>query len=355
MSQQNIQGALTLSALGFSVTIISLFLPFYEIVISTSPFGHAGTVDLYAAGIHTYVRDKTLCKALEAPKIDPEFCYVITGAQNLRDVVRGFCLPAAQVLANGACEGTWFANAIGMVIVAAILTNVILEGMSVYLLYEYVTRAPIERKRTLANTLQAVKLFVIAVPLLFYLQLAIMQLDDVAGNSSESTLVFSISRDGGMGKGYGGMWIGFCFQLVSAVMTCQSGPSAEERLAEEAQEEGRSALEMRTFNAQVPRSQGSQSGMQSSPPHFNAPPQPPGAPRGSITGHTAEEAGEMPFMQRRSTGVPVPFEKRSSFTVGSPGGGAASLVPTRPTPEGWGAPWEAESAPQGAPQAGTGT
>mmetsp|Transcript_18488 Transcript_18488/g.37718 ORF Transcript_18488/g.37718 Transcript_18488/m.37718 type:complete len:398 (+) Transcript_18488:82-1275(+) len=391
MGKKIISGTLFLLSMSMVVTFVSLFLPFHKFVVATAGFVHVFSMVTYVVRIHVQIKDTTMCSLLEAAGIEPDFCKIVTGSSDLEEVSSAFCQPFAQALVANACSGTHYAYTIGCTILIAAITTFMLDGLVVWMLYDYLFKAPKRKYRNLATNVLAVTLVVMALPLLIYVPMAIVQLDHIDFRINLATWLLGRSMAGGTSKGYGGMWIGFFLKLACVILSRWGGGSAEDLYAE-AHEERRFMAEMQLYRHEqqavlavpglqrgpgglpgTPGYPSLQAGTPYSPPHghggaqpsyFGAVPHsqqaPYSRPASQWGAHAPAHHNHQPWSQGASPGpaqystqlyrqqpanAGVPFTGRASFTVGTYGGRTVVRRTSLP-PSDWGSPWGPQAGGQ---------
>jgi len=319
MGKKTTIGKLCLAGLAVMVNIVSVCLPFHKVEFTTFGALPAFRIDTYSLRIRVNFEDSAACFGVLS---DKEYCKGMDSSKDLEDTSQRFCRPVVKSTFPNACVGLRNAYMGGMAVVFCVVANTIMNGVSAFLLYHYMTASPKKKYRQVAVVLQIGAVIFTTTSLLAYLPLVILYLDSIEPKVKLSHMLFGATRVGGTSRGYYGLWMGMLLQMVAIALGQLVKMSDEERYAE-AREMQRFVVEMEMYQQAQAMANGAQQAQLGQLGHGY----------GAGAGYGFQGAG--PSWQGAAPG-----SGGQGPGFGGPGGYAGQTARTNAPPPGWGAAWQ---------------
>lgn len=284
-----------LTAASGAIFLLGLWVPQHTISFFSLYGVRVARMWTYIASVKFETSGNDFCAVLQKMSKGKtlSWCDNLDTMTDLQEFQQRMCSPVFAAIWPSFCDGLQWAYAIGALLTIAVLTNLIMQVASMYLLMDYGRRKANPAYRKAALILLASGLVFMMIVLALYAFLALVSMSDIQSSKGQVfSMLLSASQGTGFSHGYVLLWLGVLFQLVAVWLFGEAKRSrAEDKLVDEkfqrAFEEEARHLEYGAFappSTDIPLVQPQQQ-------HQSAWVQQPGA----FFGHAPDVAGQMDF------------------------------------------------------------
>lgn len=248
----------------FSKPFFSVFFKVFDLVVytlqGTTAFG-SGSND-FCSAVDAFTK---------AANKGDHFCSKAEGSGSLQDVMQRWCAPGINEIMPDTCAGLSWAYILGLILIIFVVTNLVLQGVALWMTWNYVTDVPKRKYRKVSMNLNLIGAIPISVVLLLYGGLVIVRLESMTPRGLVG-VVLTPSRGLGVSDGYILMWLGQIIQWA-VVSLYQNGKSGAEdqyqdaKMHQELEAEMAAAHDLAMYGGGIPGAVG-QLPPNSGPPGF---------------------------------------------------------------------------------------
>jgi len=233
MGRQAVHFAMGLSGLSSFMMLIGLCSRFHRLSFYSLGFVKAMDLEVYLLFGKVEMANSDPCSAISS--VAPESvsaCEDLAGGHDLLDLSHRFCSPLITNIFRQSCSGMSMAYAVGLALVVFTLVNMVLQGISTFLLYNYVYKKAQKKLREVSKLLVCIGACIVALILIVYMPAVSMQLDNISVSVPGGSMVIDVAKGTGIAKGYMLMWIAVMVQIVQIILHKYAKLSEEDRLAD---------------------------------------------------------------------------------------------------------------------------
>jgi len=234
--------------------LLALCLPFHSSSFFAVGLVRLAQLKVYSAWGRMDIASNDFCNLPGISKFD--LCNEVRDGSDLHDLSQRFCAQGIDKFLRNSCLGMSNAYAVGMATIILTIINMIMQGVSTWLLYHYTYKYPKKQYREVALILVTVGTSLLALALGGYYPLVSMNLDSI--NFAGGGMLIGTSMGHGVSWGYWIMWVAVLVQVVQIILYNFAKTKEEGRLRElKMQEQFEAELQMQGFS----ESQGDPYGM----------------------------------------------------------------------------------------------